>query len=150
MWNNMCSKEEWLEQERTGQFLALPRFSLLWLHSCLLLLLLPTPSFCICISLYFAVFCRISLYFSPFNLIAFLRPHPTQRPPEAFKPSYTHLVGRPTQLIYISDIYLFRLFRYLDYLDDQHRNTNMNDKDHLVGQLTNTHQDLIRDSRARP
>ena len=22
------------------------------------------------------------------------------------------------------------------YLDDQHRNTNMNDKDHLVGQLT--------------
>ena len=39
------------------------------------------------------------------------------------------LVGRPTQLIYISDIYLL--------IDDQHRNTNMNDKDHLVGQLTN-------------
>ena len=37
------------------------------------------------------------------------------------------LVGRPTQLIFISDI----------HLDDQHRNTNMNDKDHLVGQLTN-------------
>ena len=36
------------------------------------------------------------------------------------------LVGRPTQLIYISDI----------YLDDQHRSTHMNDKDHLVGQLT--------------
>ena len=51
-----------------------------------------------------------------------------------------HLVGRPTQLIFISDI----------HLDDQHRNANMNDKDHLVGQLTNTHQDLIRDSRARP
>ena len=33
------------------------------------------------------------------------------------------VVGRPTQPIYISDIY-------------QHRNTNMNDKDHLVGQLT--------------
>ena len=40
------------------------------------------------------------------------------------------VVGRPTQLIYISDIYL---------LDDQHRNTNMNDKDHLVGQLTTLH-----------
>ena len=38
------------------------------------------------------------------------------------------LVGRPTQLSYISDIYLF--------VDDQHRNTNMNDEDHLVGQLT--------------
>ena len=37
------------------------------------------------------------------------------------------VVGRPTQLIYISDIYL---------LDDQHRNTNMKNKDHLVGQLT--------------
>ena len=37
------------------------------------------------------------------------------------------LVGRPTQLIFISDI----------HLDDQHRNANMNDKDHLVGQLTN-------------
>ena len=24
------------------------------------------------------------------------------------------------------------------YIDDQHRNTNMNDKDHLVGQLTNS------------
>ena len=38
------------------------------------------------------------------------------------------VVGRPTQLIYISDIYL---------LDDQHRNTNTKNKDHLVGQLTN-------------
>ena len=95
----------------------------------------PPPPHPLLLYLYFAVFCCISLYFSPFNFIAFLRPHPTQR---------------PTQLIYISDIYLFRLFRYLDYLDDQHRNTNMNDKDHLVGQLTNTHQDLIRDSRARP
>ena len=40
------------------------------------------------------------------------------------------LVGRLTQLIFISDIHLL--------LDDQHRNTNMNDKDHLVGQLTKT------------
>ena len=39
------------------------------------------------------------------------------------------LVGRPTQLIYISDIYFL-------FVDDQHRSTNMNDKDHLVGQLT--------------
>ena len=37
-----------------------------------------------------------------------------------------HLVGRPTQLIFISDI----------HLDDQHRNANMNDKDHPDGQLT--------------
>ena len=27
-------------------------------------------------------------------------------------------------------------------IDDQHRNTNMNDKDHLVGQLTTIEQDL--------
>ena len=44
------------------------------------------------------------------------------------------VVGRPTQLIYISDIYLL-------FVDDQHRNTNMNDKDHLVGQLTRKKED---------
>ena len=44
---------------------------------------------------------------------------------------YNIVVGRPTQLIYISDI-----------SDDQHRNTNMNDKDHLVGQLTNNNPQL--------
>ena len=30
---------------------------------------------------------------------------------------------------------------YLLFVDDQHRNTNMNDRDHLVGQLTNTLHD---------
>ena len=47
------------------------------------------------------------------------------------------VVGRPTQLIYISDIYLL-------FVDDQHRNTNMNDKDHLVGQLTSKMTDQNR------
>ena len=30
---------------------------------------------------------------------------------------------------------------FLCIWDDQHRNTNMNDKDHLVGQLTNDNDD---------
>ena len=65
--------------------------------------------------------------------------------------SWLHLVGRPTQLIYISDIYLsFQpsavvraiypppIWGPSRQLDDQHRNTNMKNKDHLVGQLTST------------
>ena len=39
--------------------------------------------------------------------------------------------GPSTSLYYIS------LYLGWEILDDQHRNTNMNDKDHLVGQLTN-------------
>ena len=35
---------------------------------------------------------------------------------------------------------LYYISLYLGWeLDDQHRNTNMNDKDHLVGQLTTQH-----------
>ena len=30
---------------------------------------------------------------------------------------------------------------WYSFVDDQHRNTNMNDKDHLVGQLTNVDDD---------
>ena len=42
-------------------------------------------------------------------------------------------------ILYLNKIKSFRLF-YLIFIviwDDQHRNTNMNDKDYLVGQLTN-------------
>ena len=30
----------------------------------------------------------------------------------------------------------------IDEIDDQHRNTNMNNKDHLVGQLTRMEMDM--------
>ena len=48
------------------------------------------------------------------------------------------LVGRPTQLIFISDQSNLppSIWGPSRQLDDQHRNTNMNKKDHLVGQLT--------------
>ena len=65
-----------------------------------------------------------------------------------YKPhSALDVVGRPTQLIHISDIYLLS-WRWEPpiggQLDDQHRNTNMNDKDHLVGQLTTLDADRQR------
>ena len=46
--------------------------------------------------------------------------------------NYYPIPSRPSWSPNSTDLY----FWYLFVVDDQHRNTNMNDKDHLVGQLT--------------